>query len=126
MTSDYQENKKSRVGVYYAFNGIKLAFKTEINMRVHSFIMIIVLLLGFVFSVSNIEWVLLLLTIGLVITAEVFNTAVEHMLDYLAPEIHPAVGAIKDLTAGAVLVTSIVALLVGVIIFLPKIMTLLV
>ncbi|MCZ0704029.1 undecaprenol kinase/diacylglycerol kinase (ATP) [Natronobacillus azotifigens] len=121
MASDYQENKKNRIGVYYAANGVRHALETEINMRVHIIIMLMVVLFGFILGVSKLEWVSLLITIGMVLTAEMFNTAVEHIMDYLAPERNEAVGRIKDLTAGAVLVTSVIALLVGIIIFLPKI-----
>ena len=79
---------------------------------------------GFVLSISLLEWVLLILMIGFVITAELLNTAVETMLDYLAPDWHPTAGSIKDLTASAVLVTSIVAFIIGIIIFLPRIIEL--
>lgn len=120
MVLGYQGNKKNRIGLSYAINGIKYALKTEINMRLHFVITLGVVVFGFIFKVSVIEWLFLLLTIGFVLTAEIFNTAVEHMLDYLAPERHPTVGVIKDLTAGAVLVSSLMAFLVGLIIFLPR------
>ncbi|WP_440895876.1 diacylglycerol kinase family protein [Amphibacillus sp. Q70] len=124
MRSDYQENKKNRVGLRYAINGLKYAYKNEINIRIHFIIACLVIMFGFVFSVSKLEWVLLLLMIGFVLTAELLNTAVETMLDYLAPDWHAMVGAIKDLTASAVLVASIIAAIVGMIIFLPKVITL--
>lgn len=124
MRSDYQENKKNRVGLRYAVNGLKYAYKNEINIRIHFIIAFFVIVFGFVFSVSKLEWVLLLLMIGFVITAELLNTAVETMLDYLAPDRHVKVGAIKDLTASAVLVASLIAAIVGIIIFLPKVITL--
>ncbi|GAA4078914.1 diacylglycerol kinase family protein [Amphibacillus indicireducens] len=124
MRSDYSENKKNRVGLRYAINGLKYAFKNEINIRIHFLIALLVLIAGFVLTISVLEWVLLLLMIGFVITAELLNTAVETMLDYLAPQWHPMAGSIKDLTAGAVLVTSIVAFIIGLIIFLPKIVEL--
>ncbi|SEN56317.1 diacylglycerol kinase (ATP) [Amphibacillus marinus] len=120
MASDYQEIKKKRVGICYAWNGLKYALKNEINMRVHLMMTLLVIMLGIFLSVSFIEWVLLLLTIGLVLTAELFNTAVELLLDYLAPERHPIAGIIKDLTAGGVLVASMMAAAIGLIIFLPK------
>lgn len=126
MVLGYQDNKKNRIGLSYAINGIKYALKTEINMRLHFVITLGVVVFGFIFNVSVMEWLFLLLTIGFVLTAEIFNTAVEHMLDYLAPEWHPTVGVIKDLTAGAVLVSSLMAFLVGLIIFLPRLAKLLV
>lgn len=121
MHSDYQENKKNRIGLGYAVSGLKYAFKNEINIRIQLLIGLLVIIFGFVLSVSLLEWVLLVLMIGFVISSEILNTAVETMLDYLAPEQHQMVGAIKDLTASAVLVTSIVAVIIGTIIFLPKI-----
>ncbi|GEN57411.1 diacylglycerol kinase [Halolactibacillus alkaliphilus] len=123
MASDYQEIKQKTIGLKYAINGLIFAFKNEINMRVHVLVTIIVIMLGFFFQVSFTEWVLLFLTFGLVLSSEVFNTAVEMLLDYLAPEWHPKAGIIKDLTAGGVLIASSIALIIGAIIFIPKIIT---
>lgn len=124
MASDYQEIKQKTIGLKYAINGLVFAFKNEINMRVHVLFTVSVIILGFVFHVSLTEWVLLFLTFGLVLSSEVFNTAVEMLLDYLAPEWHPKVGIIKDLTAGGVLVASGIALVIGSIIFIPKLFAL--
>ncbi|NMA90104.1 MAG: diacylglycerol kinase family protein [Amphibacillus sp.] len=120
MRLGFRENKKKRVGFSYAINGLKIAFKNEINIRIHFTIALFVIIGGFIFSIPLLEWVLLILMIGFVITAELINTAVETMLDHLAPNWHPVVGSIKDLTASAVLVSSIVAFIVGIIIFIPK------
>ena len=124
MASDYQEIKQKTIGLKYAINGLVFAFKNEINMRVHVLFTVSVIIFGFVFHVSLTEWVLLFLTFGLVLSSEVFNTAVEMLLDYLAPEWHPKVGIIKDLTAGGVLVASGIALVIGSIIFIPKLLAL--
>jgi undecaprenol kinase/diacylglycerol kinase (ATP) len=124
MASDYQEIKQKTIGLKYAINGLVFAFKNEINMRVHVLFTVSVIILGFIFHVSLTEWVLLFLTFGLVLSSEVFNTAVEMLLDYLAPEWHPKVGIIKDLTAGGVLVASGIALVIGSIIFIPKLLAL--
>ncbi|WP_067837023.1 diacylglycerol kinase family protein [Amphibacillus sediminis] len=121
MTSDYREVKKNRVGLGYALNGLKFALIHEINMRVHLFMMLIVIAVAIILSISAVEWVLLSLTIGFVFVAELFNTAIEQLLDYLAPERHRLAGIIKDLSAAAVLLASIVAIINGIIIFLPKI-----
>ena len=121
MRSDFHENKTNRVGLGYAVNGLKYAIKNEINIRIQLVIGLLVIIFALILSVSLLEWVLLILLIGFVITAEILNTAVETMLDYLAPEQHHVVGAIKDLTASAVLVTSIVAVIIGMMIFIPKI-----
>lgn len=124
MASDYQEIKKKSIGLKYAINGLVYAFKNEINMRVHVLSTILVIVFGLIFRVSFTEWVLLFLTFGLVLSSEVFNTAVEMLLDYLAPEWHPKAGVIKDLTAGGVLVASSIALIIGAIVFIPKIIAL--
>lgn len=124
MPSDYQEIKKKSVGLKYAFNGLIYALKNEINMRVHGLIIVIVISFGFLLQVSFVEWVLLSLTFGLVLISELFNTAVEALLDYLAPEWNPKAGIIKDLTAAGVLVASFIAIVIGLIIFTPKIWSL--
>ncbi|GGM31294.1 diacylglycerol kinase [Paraliobacillus quinghaiensis] len=120
MGSDYKGNKPNRLGVKYAVNGIVYAFRSEMNMKVHFVVLFIVLFCGYALGVSATEWMLLTLTIGAVLICELFNTAMEHLLDYLAPEIHPTVGKIKDLTAGAVLVAAFTSIIIGLIIFLPK------
>src|SRR5690625_1568474 len=120
MRLDYRDHKKNRVGLRHAINGLKYAFKNEINIRIQFMIALLVLIFGFIFPLSTLEWILLLLMIGFVISSELLNTAVEVMLDYLKPEWHPLAGAIKDLTASSVLVASTIAAIVGTIIFLPK------
>lgn len=124
MRLDYRDLKKNRVGLRHAVNGLKYAFKNEVNIRIQFISALIVIIFGFLLSVSTLEWVLLLLMIGFVISSELLNTAVEVMLDYLKPDWHPVAGAIKDLTAGSVLVASVIAAIVGAIILIPKIMEL--
>ncbi|WP_112181345.1 MULTISPECIES: diacylglycerol kinase family protein [Paraliobacillus] len=124
MASDYQGNKRSRLGLKYALNGIKYAVRSENNMKIHFVILLIVIGLGLAFQLSIVEWMLLSLTIGSVLICELLNTAIEDLLDYLAPEIHPTVGKIKDLTAGAVLIAALVSLIVGSLVFIPKILAL--
>lgn len=124
MASDYQGNKRSKMGLKHAINGIKYAVRSENNMKIHFVILLIVIGLGVAFRLSGVEWMLLSLTIGSVLICELLNTAVEDLLDYLAPEIHPTVGKIKDLTAGAVLIAALVSISVGSLIFIPKILSL--
>lgn len=104
----------------YAFRGLKYFFKTEHNAWVHLLATSIVCILGFILNINKTEWVLLVLSIGLVLTAEAFNTAVELLTDYISTERHPQAALIKDVAAGAVLITAIVAVVLGFIIFLPK------
>lgn len=124
MASDYQGNKRSIMGLKHAINGIKYAIRSENNMKIHFVILLIVIALGVTFRISGVEWMLLSLTIGSVLICELLNTAVEDLLDYLAPEIHPTVGKIKDLTAGAVLIAALVSISVGSLVFIPKILSL--
>lgn len=106
----------------YAFEGIKCFFKYEHNARIHSFVAIVVLIVSIILKISKLEFIAVLLSIGMVITAEMFNTALEKTMDHLSPEIHPAVKAIKDIAAAAVLIVAIIAVLIGLIIFIPRIL----
>lgn len=113
---------KRWVGLTFAVNGIKEAIKTEKNIRIHLVVAGIVILSGGFIGLSLVEWGLLFLTIGLVISLEMINAAIERIMDYLAPDIHPAVEIIKDISAGAVLVSACISVVIGIIIFLPKIL----
>ncbi|MBW1570849.1 diacylglycerol kinase family protein, partial [Streptococcus sp. SPC0] len=106
--------------------GIFTAFKEERNMRKHLVSAILVILAGLTFQVSMVEWLFLLLSIFLVITFEIINSAIENVVD-LASNYHFSMLAknAKDMAAGAVLVVSLFAVLVGLIIFIPKILALL-
>ncbi len=101
----------------YAFKGIYLVIRFENNTRIHLFASIIALLLGVLVELSAIEWALILMQIGLVWAAEIFNTALEKLVDLVSPGFNPKAGAIKDIAAGAVLVVSIMALAVGILVF---------
>lgn len=110
----------------YAFNGVKLGLQ-EHNMRVHFAVAIIVLILGILFSITKIEWVAVLLAIGLVIATELLNTALEEVCDALAAahkDSYSKLGVPKDIGAGAVLISAIIASLVGILIFVPYIVKL--
>ncbi len=72
-------------------------------------------------QLSQVEWLFIVIAIGSVLTAECLNSAVEKMLDYLKPEIHPKAKVVKDLSAGAVLLTVLMSVVVGLIVFIPKI-----
>jgi diacylglycerol kinase (ATP) len=113
--------KKLSNSFAYAFKGIKQTFLLEQNMRIHIFVSIIVIICGFLFQISIVEWMFISLCIGLVFAAEMFNTAIENMVDYISLEKHPLAGKIKDLSAAAVLVCAFAAMIVGLLIFIPKI-----
>lgn len=106
----------------YAIKGIHAVVKTETNMKIHLTIALLVVLLGFVFHISPAEWLLCLLCIGFVFSAEIMNTAIETLVDMVSPERKPIAGKIKDIAAGGVLVAAFISVVVGIIIFLPKIL----
>ncbi|MCA9029402.1 MAG: diacylglycerol kinase family protein [Planctomycetaceae bacterium] len=99
--------------------GILTAFRSERNFRIQSVIAIVVLLAGWRFEVSHWEWAVLVVAIGMVLTAELFNTAIEAVVDLASPEIHPLAKRAKDVAAGATLIAAITAAVLGLIVFLP-------
>lgn len=103
----------------YAVEGIFSAIKTEPNLKIHFIIVLIVILLGWFFMISTLEWIIVITMMGLVISLELTNTAIEAMIDYLIPNIHPVAKKVKDISAGAVLIASISALIIGLLVFLP-------
>jgi len=102
---------------FHAIKGILASFREQRNLKVQSIIALITIGAGFYFSITAIEWVLILMTIGLVIGLEMMNTAVEDLVDLVTSEWKPLAGRVKDVAAGAVLFASIVAVIVGIIIF---------
>lgn len=105
----------------YAFEGIFTAFKAEKNMKVHFIIMILVIILGILLKISKMEWIICIILFGFVISLELVNTAIENTVDLITLEKHPKAKIAKDVSAGAVLIAAITAVVVGLIIFLPKI-----
>lgn len=103
----------------HAIDGIKALVKNEANFRIHLFIGALVIVFAFYFNLNPYEWCILLICIGLVLMAEAFNTAIEHLIDLISPEIHPLAKSAKDVAAAAVLLISIFAAIVGLIIFIP-------
>ncbi len=105
----------------YAFDGIFILFKEETNARIHLVVATITIVAGWMLKISITEWCFVTLCITLVIMAEAFNTAIENLTDLVSPEVHPLAGKTKDLAAGAVLILSIGSVIIGLIIFVPKI-----
>ena len=103
----------------YAFEGLILALKEEPNIKIHVCIAVIAVGMGAFFQIRFYEWLMVVVVIGLVISLELTNTAIEAMLDHLIPERNPAAKKAKDIAAGAVLIASLTALIIGVMIFLP-------
>ena len=108
----------------YAIEGIIYAFKFEQNIIVHTFVMILVIILGIVLKISYFEWLICLILFGLVIATELINTSIEAIVDLACPKINPLAKIAKDTASGAVLVFAITAAISGLIIFIPKILEL--
>jgi len=105
----------------YAGRGIKTVFTSEANMKIHLVITTGVIICGFIFKINVTEWSLCLLCMALVIGGEMLNTAIENIVNLASPEFHPLAGKAKDIAAGAVLICAIISVIVGCLIFLPKI-----
>jgi undecaprenol kinase/diacylglycerol kinase (ATP) len=101
--------------------GIAYAFRSQANMRIHGSVAILVVAAGLFLGLSALEWALILLTIGFVISAEMINSVAELAVDLLTRRQHPMAKAAKDVGAGAVLVAALAAVAVGVCIFGPRI-----
>lgn len=108
----------------HAFRGVGIIVKTTHNFWVQIFFALVAVILGFIFRISEIEWVLIIMSAGFVLATEAINTAIEIDIDLTSPNYHPYARDTKDVAAGAVLISAIVALAVGLIIFLPKIVAL--
>ena len=105
----------------YAWSGIKLVLKNEHNTWIHLFLTVIAMVLGIVFKLATAEWATLIIVTAMVWMAELVNTCIEKIMDFSTTDFHPQIKLIKDMAAAAVLIASIAALIVGAIIFIPKI-----
>ena len=105
----------------YAFEGVLYVLKTQPNMKIHFAVGLLAVIAGFFFRLSACEWLALVIVIGFVMILEVVNTAVETLVDLYTEEYHHLAKISKDTAAGAVLLMAIVSVVVGLIIFLPKV-----
>ncbi|MFI1773505.1 diacylglycerol kinase [Thalassobellus citreus] len=112
-------NRIKSVG--YAFKGAFLLLKTEASIKIQFTLAILVTVAGFFFNISSNEWIIQLLAIGLVMSIEGINTAIEEIANFIHPEHHSKIGLIKDIAAGAVFIASLFAIAIGLIIYIPKI-----
>jgi len=113
---------KSRIKSFdYAFQGILFFIKTQHNAWIHLLMAIVVVVFGFIYELSTTEWCLIIFAIGMVFSTEIINTALEYVSDLVSPEKNLKVKRIKDLAAGGVLISAIMAAIIGLIIFIPKI-----
>jgi diacylglycerol kinase (ATP) len=114
---------KNRIrSIGYALKGMFLLLRTEASIKIQFFIALVMTAAGFYFEISATEWMLQLFAIGLVMGIEGVNTAIEKLADYVQPDQDPKIGLIKDISAGAVMIVSIMASIIGLIIYIPKLM----
>jgi diacylglycerol kinase (ATP) len=120
MTKEsFLKNRVRSVG--FATRGAWLLITTEGSIKVQIGITVIVTVAGIYFDISRTEWILQILSIALVLGVEGVNTAIEKLSDFVKPEFDPKIGFIKDISAGAVMLVSLAATIIGLIIYIPKI-----
>lgn len=122
MKNDGFTLRKRLKSFKFAFNGIRLLITREHNAWIHCFAAICVIIAGFAFDISTTEWIAVTFAIGTVLAAEAVNSSIEAIADLVSPEYNEAIKRTKDLAAGAVLILAISAAIIGLIIFVPKIM----
>lgn len=105
----------------YAFRGLVSLFRSQPNARIHLAVLAAVLAAGFLFEISRLEWLAVVVCAALVLSLEAVNTAVEHLTDLVSPGFHPLAGKAKDVAAAAVLVAALGSVVVGLLVFLPKV-----
>ncbi len=103
----------------YAFSGLRYVIISQRNAWIHAAVTLLVVILAAMLSLTLQDWGLLLLAIGLVWTAEIFNTALEALVDLVSPQPHPLAKIVKDTSAAAVLVSAIISVMIGLLILLP-------
>jgi diacylglycerol kinase (ATP) len=116
-------NFKNRIKSFgFALKGIKNLVQTQENAQIHLFAIVLVTIVGFLLKIDKSEWCTVIIAFTMVLAAEGLNTAIEFVVDLVSPDYHPLAGKAKDVAAAAVLITAVGAVLIGCIIFLPKIM----
>lgn len=121
-----QKMKKIKNSFKYAIEGICTSFKTERNMKIHIFIMILVIIAGIILKIDKLEWIICITLFAIVIAGELFNTSIETIVDMVMPEKNEKAKIAKDVSAGAVLVVAIGAAIIGLVIFVPRILNILI
>lgn len=116
--------KKIANSFKYAFQGLISSFKTERNMKIHIFIMLFVIIAGMILNINKYEWIICIICFTLVIGGELFNTAIETVVDMVMPYKNEKAKLAKDISASGVLILAIGTAITGLIIFVPKIVVL--
>ena len=125
MTLKSKDKRKFSGSIKNCLEGINFVITNESNFKIEIVIGIIALLLSYILKISRIEFIIILIMIALVLTSEIINTSIEKVVDLYTKDYNNLAKIAKDVSAGSVLVMSIFSLLVGVIIFLPKIINVL-
>ena len=112
--------KKTIKSFGFAVNGLRILIREEHNARIHLFVAGVVIIASIGFRISAFEWMVVILAIGFVLGAEIFNTAMESMADLISPEKDERIKKIKDLSAAGVLISAVTAFAIGLFVFLPK------
>ncbi|MBL4951359.1 diacylglycerol kinase family protein [Neobacillus sp. OS1-32] len=121
---DLHDNHKSHSvlrSFSFAVNGLFIGLLQERNMRIHLLCSVVVVFISVYFSISIIEWIVILFAIGGMFALELLNSAIERVVDLTSPEYHPLAKQAKDMAAGAVLVYAVLSIIVGVLIYYPYI-----
>ncbi len=124
MISREKNKRKFTSSVKDCLNGFKFININEDNFKREIVLAIITLIASYILKISKIEFIIVIIMIGLVITTEIINTSIERLVDLVSPEYNKLAGEVKDIIAFAVLFICIISLIVGIIIFVPKIITL--
>ncbi len=124
MNNEKFSLKKRIKSFSYAFAGLRVLFREEHNSWIHATAAVLAIVMGFLFRISPMEWIAVVIVIGMVFAAEIINSSIERTADFVKAERDDRKRDIKDLGAAAVLVCAIAAAVVGIIIFLPKIIAL--
>ena len=116
---------RSRFGSFkFAFEGLQFLLKNEHNSRIHLLAAIAVIILGIIVKLNHIEWSIMVIVIGLVFLVELLNSSIETLADLINPEWNEPIKRAKDYGAAAVLISAIIAMIAGVLIFIPKLLAL--
>lgn len=122
MEDNNQKNLPFHNRLGFAFDGLLFAWKTENSFKTHIILALITLVAAFILKLSRIEMAIIFLTIAMVLAAELCNTAMEYLVDFLHPSVNPTIKKIKDVSAAMVLVVSLGALFVSGFIFVPAVL----
>ncbi len=117
-----KKNSSFMESFFCAFKGIIYIFKTERNFRFHIMFSVLVLLCSLIFNLSYLELSVILIMIAVVLTLEIINTIIENIMDFLCKDYNLNIKIIKDMASGAVLVSAFISIIVGLLIFIPKIL----